>query len=214
MGVRDSLKLEDIDRNPGSAAASVRLRSGEEAVLRPLEASDAEALGDLFVSLSEATLALYAPHPFDRATAQELCRNIRNAETTRMIAAVGEGGAERIIAYFILVWSVMPGELRRYAELGIDLASREGCTLAPCVADAYQDQGVGSAVMAHVIPLARRLGFKSMILFGGTREENVRAIHFYEKHGFRKVGEFIEESVNNYDMIMDLQAPQCQEEEP
>ena len=204
MGVSDPLKLEDIDRDPWSAAASVQLRSEEEAVFRPLEAGDAEALGDFFVGLSEATLALYAPHPFDRATAQELCGNIRNTETTRMIATVGEGGAERIIAYFILVWSALPGELTRYADVGIDLASREGCTLAPCVADAYQDQGVGSVLMAHVIPLARRLGFKSIVLFGGTREANVRAIHFYEKHGFRKVGEFIGESVNNYDMILDL----------
>ena len=83
------------------------------------------------------------------------------------------------------------------------------CTFAPVVADAYQSRGVGSALIPGVLDAARRLGFHHMVLSGGTRTANHRAIRFYTKAGFRKVGEFETQGQNgttigNQDMILDL----------
>ena len=59
--------------------------------------------------------------------------------------------------------------------------------------------------MVQLKQFARQLGRTRMVLWGGTQATNDRAIHFYQKHGFRTVGEFQEPpGFNNYDMIMDL----------
>jgi ribosomal protein S18 acetylase RimI-like enzyme len=57
--------------------------------------------------------------------------------------------------------------------------------------------------MEHLVPLLRRAGKKRIALVGGVRQENVRAIGFYEKFGFRKEGEFATK-VSNFDMIAEL----------
>ena len=44
-----------------------------------------------------------------------------------------------------------------------------------------------------------------MTLSGGVRAENRRAIHFYGKHGFLRVGDFVTSGdVGNHDMVLDL----------
>jgi ribosomal protein S18 acetylase RimI-like enzyme len=72
------------------------------------------------------------------------------------------------------------------------------------VSDEFQNRGLGSLMMKHVIAVARRLGRRRMILSGGTQATNARAIHFYQKHGFRKVGEFETPGMNNFDMVLEL----------
>lgn len=202
--MEDAVTLEDIVRDPGLIAKSARLPSGEEVMLRPLDPGDAKILGEYFLGLSERTTSLYAPHPFDQATADHLCKAVNNADTLRMLATAHGCGTERVIAYFIVMWRVNEGERARYEEAGIELDSATDCTIAPSVADEYQNQGLGSVMMEHLIDAARRLGRERMVLSGGTREENKRAIHFYEKFGFRKVNEFREAGVNNQDMIMGI----------
>ena len=48
-------------------------------------------------------------------------------------------------------------------------------------------KGVGEALLEFCLDNARRRGFE--IVWLGVWQENPRAIRFYEKHGFRKVGE-------------------------
>ena len=208
-----SIGLEDIDRDPGLITVTARLRSGQMVVFRPLAGGDARTLGQYFLGLSAATRALYAPHPFDQATADELCRNVRDSDATRMIAVARSGDGERIIAYFIVLWHVQESDVERYAQRGTILDSGTDCTLAPSVADEYQNQGLGSAMMEHILGVARRLGRRRMVLWGGTRATNERAIHFYEKFGFRKVGEFLIGALNNYDMLLEIQKPEHRAED-
>ena len=64
---------------------------------------------------------------------------------------------------------------------------------------------MGSMLLAHLCSVARRLGVKRMVLMGGVKESNKRAIHFYRKRGFRTVGTFDwPAGFMNYDMILDL----------
>ena len=96
-------------------------------------------------------------------------------------------------------------DVARYSQVGILLQSATDCTLAPSIADAYLNKGTGSIVMQHVLETARRLGKQRMVLMGGVQATNDRAKHFYEKHGFRWVGDFESPSgFNNHDMILDL----------
>lgn len=203
--IKNSITFQAVAADPQLIAQQVQLPTNETAWLRPLTKDDAGILGVYFLSLSDETKRRYGPHPFDQATADKLCAENDYNKVIRMLATVPQAGSERVIAYFILVMGVDEDEIKRYAVLGIGLDSATDCTLAPSVADDYQDKGVGSIVMRHVIDSALRLGKTRMVLMGGTQGTNARGIHFYKKYGFRIVGDFQEPTgFNNHDMILDL----------
>jgi GNAT superfamily N-acetyltransferase len=206
--VSNQISIAEIQQSPSRIAATVDHPTLGQVTFRPLMPGDAEILGRYFLGLSEETRRLYGPHPFDRATADRLCAQIDYAHTIRMLATVGTGSQgleEQVIAYFILRLGVSESEKERYRQAGIVLDFQTDCSLAPSVADAYQDQGVGSLLIDHLFSTARRLGYERMVLVGGVRGTNDRAIHFYRKHGFDTIGTFEhpDEPVN-YDMIVEL----------
>jgi GNAT superfamily N-acetyltransferase len=120
-----------------------------------------------------------------------------------MIAVTDAGGRDRVIGYFLVRFGVSEGEQSRYSGHGLTLDTETDCTIAPSVADDCQNQGLGTLLFAHLIEVARRAGRKRMVLWGGVRGINARAIHFYTKHGFRRVGDF-EIRGNNHDMLLEL----------
>lgn len=181
--------------------ASHRLRTGEPMTLRPLCAEDAARLGEYFLGLSADTRARYGPHPFDQATADAICAALDPTDMLRMIGTTGQ--EERIVAYVLLKRGAWPSDRERYAKLGIPLEPETVSALAPSVADEYQNQGVGGLLVEHVLGIARGLGQRQVVLWGGVQATNARGIHFYTKWGFRKVGEFFTDK-NNHDMILEL----------
>ena len=189
-----------IDAQPDLVSSSEVLASGQQVYFRPLRADQAAELGAYFTGLSQAIRRVYGPHSFDQETADGFCAALDSAHTLRMLAWV-EG---KIVAYFVVELGVRAGDRRRYDALGLALHDETDCTLAPSVADAYQSQGLGSLMMQHLLGLLPRLGRQRMLLWGGVRADNPRAVHFYTKFGFRRVGDFEAGGTNNYDMIADL----------
>jgi diamine N-acetyltransferase len=183
--------------------ATGQLPSGEQIVIRPLRPDDAVRLGEYFAALSAPTRARYGPHPFDQATADAICAGLDPTTLLRLVATVPREGGERIIAYMLLKLGVLEQDQRRYAERGVPLDPATDCTLAPSVADDYQNRGVGSVMMARLLRSARQMGRRRVVLWLGVQATNDRAVHFYTKCGFRKVGEFFTDK-NNFDMILDL----------
>lgn len=189
-----------IVANPALLSCTLSLPTGEELSARVLLASDGERLGRYFAGLSQAIRGVYGPHPLTYEEGLKLCAAIDCAETLRFVALAGE----QIVAYFILVLCSRESDEGRYAGYGAPLDASLTCTLAPSVADAWLERGLGSALFPHVHRVARRLGFAHMVLMGGVRADNPRAVHFYEKFGFRRVGDFWAGNTNNYDMVLDL----------
>lgn len=60
--------------------------------------------------------------------------------------------------------------------------------LAISILKAEWGKGVGSAVMEELISFARKIGVEIIEL--EVRCDNARAIHLYEKYGFRRIGTF------------------------
>lgn len=198
------MKPTDIDANPASIARSVQLASGEAVRLRPLQRGDAGILGPYFLGLSAATRRFYGPHAFDQETADQICAGLDSSQALRLLATRGSGAAEEVIGSFILVFGVHEGDRKRYEQLGIGLDATTDCTLAPSVADAYQSAGLGSIMLDHLRRIARDCGRTRMVLWGGVRQDNPRAVHFYRKFGFEEKGQFMVGEINNYDMIAPL----------
>jgi len=173
----------------------LEMQDGMKVVLRPLKSTDEQALGDYFLSLSDKTKGFFSPHPFNRETAEKLCKEIDKTSTLRLIAV----SANKIVGYFILFPGMSQSSKERYRNLN----ENEICSVAPSIADEFQNQGLGTKMMMYTIDIARRLGKKKMILSGGVQVRNQRAIHFYKKFGFKIVREFQTE-LKNYDMVLDL----------
>jgi GNAT superfamily N-acetyltransferase len=172
-------------------------------MVRPLRPDDAVRLGSYLLNLSAETRSRYGPHPFDQATADAICASLDPKEMLRIVATVPRNGDERIIAYFLLQIGVREGDRLRYEKASIPLNPETDCTLAPSVADDYQNRGLGSLILRYVLDIAVRLGRQRLVLWYGVQATNERAVHFYTKWGFRKVGEFYTDK-NNFDMILDL----------
>lgn len=198
---------------PAFLTATAMLRSGEPVVLRPMQADDAGRFGDYLRGLSAETRARYGPHPFDQTTADAICATLDPTAILRMVATIGQGDEERIIAYMLLKQGVLEADRQRYDALGIPLDDATDCTLAPSVADAYQNQGIGSLMMRHLLQAAQKLGRQRVVLWLGVQATNARAVHFYSKWGFRKVGEFYTDK-NNLDMIRDLRTFDASKTQP
>jgi diamine N-acetyltransferase len=185
---------------PDDFSCLVTLRNGESLLFRLLQAGDAPALGDYFTGLSEATLQRYRPHEFTAEHARHLCATIDNSKVLRLVALTQDDEMPRIVAYFIVILGVRDEDVARYEALGIPLNPETDCTLAPSVADAYQDAGLGSQMMEWMFKVVGKLGRTRVVLWCGVQATNERAKHFYQKHGFTKVGEFYTR-FNNWDMI-------------
>jgi ribosomal protein S18 acetylase RimI-like enzyme len=184
-------------------ATQTTLPDGRSATIRPLQEGDVEPLTALFLSLSEETRRRYGPHPFDRETAERLCANI-DERTVRFVAVVeAEGQAPEIVGYMILTREIAESDRKRYGER----LQPEACaSFAPVIADAYQSQGIGGVMARHVLRCARDMGLCQVILMGGVQATNERAKHFYDKLGFRRIGEFwthYREKMLNYDMVLE-----------
>ncbi len=176
--------------------------NGAEYTVRLLAADDVERLGDYFVSLSEETRRRYGPHPFDRETAAKFCADLRPSETQRYVALNED---DEIIAYMILQMSVGEGEITRYAAQGIALDVERDCLLAPSLADAYQNRGIGTPIARQVIASAREQGRRYLVLMGGVRAYNALGIRFYQKLEFQHIADFEHPAgVMNHDMKLDL----------
>jgi diamine N-acetyltransferase len=178
--------------------------SGLSFTFRPLTAADAAPLGEYFISLSPQTVDLYGPHPFDQETADRLCAEMDPARIVRWIALLPVDGREQVVGYLIQHLGIPDDEMRRYSQAGYELTPAAGCLVAPSIADAYQNRGLGSPMMAHVLKVARRMGFQYALLEGGVFAHNERAVHFYEKHGFQRAGTFVASWAKgrpSYDMI-------------
>lgn len=195
------LQITDLEHNPRALDSQIALDDGSTLLARLHLTSDAHALGRYFEGLSDATRRVYGPHPFSAEQAQEFCREIDYGHTLRFVAETPTG---ELVAYFVLRLGALNSDAERYATYGHPLAPESDTTLAPSVADAYQEKGLGSALLPVLIDAARRLGRRRIVLWGGVRADNPRAVHFYRKFAFVEYGQFAAGGTNNFDMVLDL----------
>jgi len=174
---------------------------GGNYTLRKLLPGDGAKLGDLFLSLSSATLARFGPHPMTRQHSAFLCsRSVSDGSTERFVL---EAHDAQLVGYFIFENSPCDNEKARYRGYGIDIGHGLHLRFAPLIADQFQGLGLAPLVMPHLIQRARSRAALSIVLMGGTQKTNVHAVHFYRNMGFVPAGQFSTE-IENYDMYLPL----------
>ncbi len=131
-----------------------------------LRTTDADLLYTFFQKLGPRTRVWFRPHtPWTYAVARDLAAKAEDPDFIRFLALVERDGEMLPAGYgfFENLQSARP-------VLGI------------AVADAFQEFGLGQAIMQHLKAVARQLDKKRIILT--VDGDNVRAQHVYAKMGF------------------------------
>ncbi len=158
-----------MSRYPKEWEKTVPLENGQQIFLRPELSTDTEMLWEMFSTLSEATLNNLVL-PFTRDRIENWTSNIDYERNLPILALVTEEGKQRIIGSASLSFNQTEA-LKHKAELGIT------------VHDEYQNMGLGTVMVNHLIDIARKKRLKKVFLL--VNVDNGRAIRVYEKCGFQ-----------------------------
>jgi RimJ/RimL family protein N-acetyltransferase len=147
-------------------------KNGKTVLFRSIQADDTEMLWQMFSTLSQESISNLVP-PFPRERIEGWTSNINPQAVLAVVAVVKEAGAWRIVGV---------SSLKFYSEEAFGHKADLGLT----VHDSYQNQGIGTALLTHMITLAKKRNLTKVCLTVHT--ENVRAVHLYKKAGFEIEG--------------------------
>lgn len=165
-----------------------------------LEEKDFEKLHTYLNSLSATTRSRFAPHAFDLVSIRQFY--LPGSPNAGFI--IENISTKEIVAYAIIKKGYVIKDKIRLENYGMVLYPETDCTFAPSVADAWQGSGLGKMLFVYIKDELNKQGMKRMILWGGVQALNERAVNFYLKHGFRKLGDFENKGIDNFDMILEL----------
>jgi RimJ/RimL family protein N-acetyltransferase len=146
----------------------IRLVDGRSVPVRPLERSDREELAAMVERLSDRSRYLRFAAPKPRLTRRELDHLVdvdhhRNEALVALDPATGRGIA-------VVRWVSVPGE-------------PGAAEVAVTVADDWQGRGLGSAILARLVAMARAEGLAT--LRASVLAVNRRSIAMLRRAGFR-----------------------------
>jgi putative acetyltransferase len=156
-------------------------KNGKKLSFRPKQSGDTEMLWKMFSTLSEKSTSNLLP-PFTRERVESWTSNINYNEVLAIVAVIEEKNEQRIIGSASLKFNPQEA-LKHKAELGIT------------VHDDYQNMGIGTALLNHLIDIARMKKLSKIYLLVST--DNDQAIYMYKKAGFTIEGKLCKESYVN-----------------
>ena len=202
MNEENKLILQDFEQNPKQYTWELQAQSGEKITLRPLLHTDIEGLTSFLKNLSTETRRLSTFDSYDKVTATELCNAISKYDKLRFVL---ESQSKEIVGLIEFTLDIPQNVVDTYTSYELKLDTDHTCRFGPTLADKYQSKGLGSLIFPYVVKIAKLLGKKHIILYGGVFADNIRAIKYYEKHGFKIVGKYNnDDGIENLDMILSI----------
>lgn len=174
-------------------------KNGKSVLLRKLTNADIDKLSHYLQHLGPETVKRYGPHKFDKQSISELYQNLD--QYAGYIAEDPE--TYEIIAYSIIKTGYLEHDGIRLRTYGFTPDEKTDCTYAPSVADQWQSQGVGNSLFHFMLSDLKAKGFRRIILWGGVQSSNQKAVNYYLKNGFIKLGQFEHNGMND-DMILEI----------
>jgi putative acetyltransferase len=154
--------------DPSAWKKTLLLKGDKKVGLRPIQSSDTEMLWKMYSTMSERSLCHLVP-PFTRERIEKWTRLIDYSKVLTIVAVLKERDGRHIIGSASLSFNERK-IMTHKAELSI------------AVHDNYQNMGLGTAMLEHVISIADMKGLKKIWLLVDI--ENEVAVHLYKKVGF------------------------------
>ncbi|CAN5561288.1 hypothetical protein BH10BAC3_BH10BAC3_06340 [soil metagenome] len=173
------------------------LKNNRNVILRKLEANDLQGLHEYLQHLSEETKRKFGPHAFDTAAIINFYHP--SNKNTGYIAC--DTVTNKVVAYAIIKCGYLAHDSFRLRSYGLEPDEKTDCTFAPSVTDAWQGYGLANHLFNFILAGIKSVGIKRIILWGGVQCNNEPAVNFYNKHGFKTLGMFEYNGMNN-DMMM------------
>lgn len=164
-----------------------------------LQPKDHARLYQYLQTLQPATRRYFGPHFYDRESISSFYATEKM--NTGYIAVDMLTGL--IVAYHVIKAGCPDHERERLQSYNLVISNHTDATLAPSVADDWQQRGVGSLLYQFMVSNLLAKGTKRLLLWGGVQASNVQAIQFYRRQGFRELGQFEYNGIN-YDMLAEL----------
>lgn len=168
-------------RYPREYETTITLSDGTEVFVRPELSTDTEMLWKMFSTLSEESRR-FLVLPFTRERVERWTSNLDYDKALPIVAILKENGETRIVASASLVFFEAEA-FKHKTEFGIT------------VHDSFQNRGLGTALTKHMLEISRRRGQRKVSLKVVT--ENSKAIHVYERCGFKIEGRLEKENFVN-----------------
>jgi putative acetyltransferase len=156
-------------------------KNGKKICFRPKQSSDTEMLWKMFSTMSDQSLSNLVP-PFTRERIESWTNNINPDEVLTIVAVTEEKNEQQIVGSASLKFN--PQE-----------ASKHKAELSVAVHDEYQNMGLGTAMVKHLLGIARAKRLRKVWLLVNT--DNDRAVHVYKKAGFEVEGKLCKERFVN-----------------
>lgn len=172
--------------------------SHENIILRELVSSDFDVLLYYLYNLSAETKSRFGPHSFDADAAIQF---YNSNDVTGFVAT--DTNSDFIIAYSIIKEGILHHDRNRLLAYQYPNIENDCCTYAPSVADNWQGKGIGKLMFDHILKHCRQKLTRRIILWGGVQATNEKALRFYKKLGFVKLGQF-EYNGLNQDMLLEI----------
>lgn len=173
------LNFSDIEINPSLLTFEVQLNAGESVVMRPLESDDINLLTEFLQNLSIQTRENYTLESYDFRKAQEMCDAISKYDKLRFV--VINQSTEKLIALFEFSFDIPGGDRLRFKNYNLNLNAKTDCRIGPCILDAYQNKGVGTALFPYLKDITKQFDKKRMILWGGVFKKTKKQLIFISK---------------------------------
>ncbi len=151
----------------GGYETEVKLRDGRTVLLRPIKPVDEPMWQEMFQCFSEESIR-YRFFQVVQATPEMRKRycSIDYSKEIAIVAQLNEQGKKRILGVFRLI-------------LEPNLQTGE---IAFIIADEWQNLGLGTAMMRHMIKICREKQFESM--YGIVLKSNIKGVRFMKNMGF------------------------------
>lgn len=177
----------------------IEAKNSRQVCLRRLCRDDTDHLCNYLQGLGNVTKSRFGPHGFDRQSITDFYK-----ESNKYLGYIGEDILSgNIVAYSVLKIGYLSHDSYRLQTYGLKLDHLTDCAFAPSVADLWQSYGVGNSLFRYLLSDLQSKGIKRIILWGGVQSDNEKAISFYLKNGFKRLGSF-EYNGWNDDMMLDI----------
>jgi acetyltransferase len=138
---------------------------GRLIVNRLVADGDVGAIAELLAGLSARSLYLRYGMPMPRMPLESAAREA---------ARLGQLGSAHHLSAVAVVWSQGQEQVIAVAELAREPGSADAPEIALVVADAYQREGIGSALCAYLVAAARREGLTALRVMALAENTAVR----------------------------------------
>jgi len=167
---------------------------------RRLDRSDFDNLCIYLNRLSPETRKRFGPHAFDKQSIIDFYSDEQHIQLGYIVLDLQ---TNQILAYAIIKTGYLEHDRLRLESYGFELNADHDCTFAPSVADNLQGQGLGKGLFQFILADLKTRDMRRIILWGGVQANNERAIQYYLKNGFIRIGQF-EHNGTHYDMVLTI----------